>query len=285
MKSKQVLVNASSFEPEVYSRPSVAIIGTRHPSAWGKMSTRWLVSKLAPLKVNIVSGGAMGIDACAHWAALEQGLSTQAWVVGPNLRPSPRSNSQLFQRISSQSGCAIFTPEALEPHGNSKPLKYHWIMRNAWLVAASDVVVVIEANEKSGTWASAKIAADLGIDVYALPGSSKNPQSQGTNKMISMGYALSLDLNQILTNCSLDALLHSSYNLKVETKSSWSLEEDKNVAEKAQFLPISIEERLRSPEGLSIDQCFQASEWSEQIAKLLAKGELDLAGNKLFRRG
>lgn len=205
--------NCPSEKPGFFDQPAVAVIGSRRASPYGEFFLREFFPALEQafkrqvLKREIgtpegscptfglplvISGGAMGIDAWAHLHALEAGFSTWAWLVGPMRSPSPAKNRGLFMRMAQTPGSGILVPECLEPSLRAEkigPYRSDWIDRNAWLVAASDALVVIEAEVKSGTWASVRMANEIGIPVYALPGSVFSSKSTGTNLMISSGYA------------------------------------------------------------------------------------------------
>jgi DNA processing protein len=178
---------------------SVAIVGTRMPSEYGYTLVKELVKRLAPHQFNIVSGGAFGIDAEAHEQALERGLATRAWLVGPVADPAPRSHRGLFEKIARSEGSALLVPDFLEVERIRQHLGPRaWLARNSWIVADADVVVIIEAAIKSGTWQTAKDALDMGKSIYLLPGKIFSKTSQGTNRMISRGYGeIVCDLDQL----------------------------------------------------------------------------------------
>jgi predicted Rossmann fold nucleotide-binding protein DprA/Smf involved in DNA uptake len=111
----------------------------------------------------------------------------------------------------------------LEPSLKRDIAKYFWVLRNYWLVAASDAVVVVEASASSGTWWTVEAAQELGVPVFALPGPVDTPQSKGTNAMISDGYASSLNHFEVLTNCLLVDFVKDSYNFSIEG-SNWEAE-------------------------------------------------------------
>ncbi|MEO5667659.1 MAG: DNA-processing protein DprA [Bdellovibrionota bacterium] len=195
---------------------SVGIVGTRKPSEYGVRVTEELVKRLSAYDMCIVSGGAFGIDRIAHEAALERDLSTRAWLVGPIDDPSPRSHRHLFEKIERSSGSALLVPGHLnDPESGARRHlgAWAWLARNAWVGAEVDALVVVEAYLKSGTWRTAKDAADLGKSVFVVPGSLFTGSSCGTNKMISESYALPIwDLGE-LTETLVVLALQRSYNI------------------------------------------------------------------------
>lgn len=170
------------------ARFRVGIVGTRHPSPSGVRFVQAFVPRLKELGALVVSGGALGIDGEAHAAALRAGIPTEAWLVGPSARPSPRFHARMFEAIATRPECGLIVPESLEPKPGLTPQKHNWIQRNQWLVARCQALVVIEARQPSGTWSSVLAANDFGIPIYLLSGAWDAPQSQGINQMISYDY-------------------------------------------------------------------------------------------------
>jgi DNA processing protein len=193
---------------------SVAIIGSRRPTAYGLRFVEDFVRFVAPLGWSIVSGGALGIDGHAHRCALTSGLPTRAWVVGSVEDPSPRSHARLFDEIGGRKGSALLCPQHLELEAGLRAESWAWLDRNAWVAGDAQAVVVVEAQVKSGTWSTAKMAADMGIPVYALPGSVFSEVSQGTNQMIAEGYALPIGGVRELTESLVVHALPRSYNIE-----------------------------------------------------------------------
>lgn len=164
---------------------SLAFVGSRNMSLYGQMMTRSLVGPLAQWGVNIVSGGALGVDAQAHRASLacEQGLT---WcVLGHGFdHVYPSSHSGLFAEIA-QRGCLI------SEYGCSQPArKFSFPQRNRLIAGLSQGVVVVEAHEKSGSLITAAFAADLGREVLAVPGNAQSLGSLGTHALIRQGAHL-----------------------------------------------------------------------------------------------
>jgi DNA processing protein len=160
---------------------SIAIVGTRRPSSYGREVTERLVADLAAAGLTIVSGLALGIDTVAHRAALARGGRTLAVLAGGVDRPYPQSNLQLARRISSQgaliSDYPLGTPAA--------PLNFP--PRNRIISGLSRAVLVVEAGEQSGAMITVNFALDQGRDVLAVPGSILNPASSGPNHLLRQG--------------------------------------------------------------------------------------------------
>ncbi|MDX2099479.1 MAG: DNA-processing protein DprA [Leptolyngbyaceae cyanobacterium bins.59] len=172
--------------------PTVAIVGTRAPSDYGKKWTRILTEALVRHGFTIVSGLAEGIDTEAHWSCLEAGGRTIA-VLGTGVDVVyPWQNRKLYQQVI-QHGLAVS-----EYSAGTKPDRLHFPQRNRIIAGLSRAVIVIEAPYKSGALITAHLANDYGRDVYALPGSLDNPQSVGCLGLLNKGAHVILGVDSLL---------------------------------------------------------------------------------------
>lgn len=166
--------------------PSIAIIGARRPSEAGRMFARRLASDLARAGCVIVSGLALGIDGIAHEAALSVEGSTIA-VLGSGVDvPYPASNHALAERIASQHNSCLVS----EYPPGSRAYKTHFIARNRIVAGLSQMTIVVEGMQKSGTRLTADFALSEGRDVGAVPGSPLNPLAATPNRLIQDGAAV-----------------------------------------------------------------------------------------------
>jgi DNA processing protein len=203
-----------NLAPSDYQGPTLGIIGTRRPSIAGLQIVEDLVlaiSKL-PQPPLIVSGGAFGIDRRAHHSALNRNLKTHAWVVGPCTRPGPKGSDGLFEKLRLAEGSGWCVPEELEPTPERHPLPSWWLLRNAYMVACCDALVVAEAQEKSGTWATVRMANELGLRVFAAPTNYHNLHGRGTNQMIADSYAEPIVGIKELMGTLVEEIWPNSYN-------------------------------------------------------------------------
>jgi len=195
---------------------SVAIVGTRKPSEYGVRVVEDLVRRLSAYEMCIVSGGAFGIDRLAHECALERDMSTKAWLVGPIDDPGPRTHRQLFESIERAEGSALLVPSHLNDPDSGFRTRLGalaWLTRNAWIVAEADVVVVVEAYQKSGTWQTVLDTDTLNRGLYVVPGPLFAGSSYGTNRMISNTHAQAVfDLGE-LTETLVVLAGQGSYNV------------------------------------------------------------------------
>jgi DNA processing protein len=163
--------------------PRLAIVGSRQASSRGRARTRAWAKTLTEAGVAILSGLARGIDGAAHGGALEAGPT---WgILGSGLNhPYPPEHLPLMERMVAAGGGVItpFPPEA-------PPLKWHFPRRN-WLLAAwSDGVLVTEARLRSGSLVTARLALDLGKELWVCPGAPEDPSAEGPNALLREGAA------------------------------------------------------------------------------------------------
>jgi DNA processing protein len=161
--------------------PRVAVVGSRVATHGGLEIARRLGADLAAAGIPVVSGMAIGIDGAAHLGALESGGPTVA-VLGCGIDICyPKSHRHLRDRIAKEG--AVVTEE---PPG-TVPAPWRFPRRNRIIAALAVAVVIIEANDRSGALSTARHAADLGRDVFAIPGSLLSDRSTGTNRLIRDG--------------------------------------------------------------------------------------------------
>ncbi len=164
---------------------SIAVVGTRRATAYGKLAVSQIVSDLVSQNATIVSGFMYGIDSEAHRAALEgQGLTVGILGYGFNFL-FPRSNQQLFDEILAGGGTII---SEFAPHVG--PMPGHFPVRNRIVAGMAQGVVVIEAARKSGSHITAQAALDESRLVFAVPGPFTSPYSEGTKWLINEGSQL-----------------------------------------------------------------------------------------------
>jgi DNA processing protein len=164
--------------------PAVAIVGTRHPTEYGRRWTRRITTILVKNGFTIVSGMAAGIDTEAHHSCLQIGGRTIA-VFGTGVdRIYPESNQKLSQQIA-QKGLMVS-----EYPAKTKPNSRHFPARNRIIAGLSRAIFVMEAGTKSGALITANIANEFGRDVYVLPGRLDDLQSIGCLKLINGGAGI-----------------------------------------------------------------------------------------------
>ena len=167
------------------TKPSIAIVGARMCSPYGRTQAFCYARTLSSFGIQVVSGMAQGIDAEGHKGAIEGGTPTFA-VLGSGVDICyPAANRRLYEAILENGGGIIseFPP-------GTKPIPWHFPARNRIISALSDVALIVEAKEKSGSLITAGFALDQGKNVYAVPGAVNDALSRGCHKLIYDGAGI-----------------------------------------------------------------------------------------------
>ena len=162
----------------------LTVVGARKHSAYGKEACETLISGLSGYEITIVSGLALGIDTIAHRAAMNAQLRTLA-VPGSGLHESvlyPRSNVRLAEEIVSSGGALL---SEFSPTTPAAPWTFP--KRNRIMAGLAQATLVIEAEQRSGTLITSRLATDYNRDVFAVPGEIFSPLSAGPNMLIALG--------------------------------------------------------------------------------------------------
>ena len=167
---------------DLLHKAAVAIVGARIASAGGQRIARGLASQLGEGGLAVVSGLARGIDAAAHWGALPTG--TVAVLGGGVDDVYPSDNQDLYDRMIVE-GCILSeSPPGTRAQARDFP------RRNRIISGLSRGVIVVEAEIRSGSLITARLAAEQGRDVFAVPGSPLDPRSRGPNALLRDGAIL-----------------------------------------------------------------------------------------------
>lgn len=178
-------------DPLLLAEPQVAIVGSRNPSATGRDITREFASRLAGVGLTITSGLATGVDAAAHEGALETGRTIAVLGTGPD-RVYPAVHRTLARRIAEQ---GALVSELAPGQG---PLARNFPRRNRIIAGLSLGTLVTEAALRSGSLITARQAGEQGREVFAIPGSIRNPLARGCHALIRDGARLVEDPAEIL---------------------------------------------------------------------------------------
>lgn len=180
--------------------PAVAVVGTRRATSYGLEVGEWLAGELAAAGMTVVSGMAKGIDAAAHRGALAAGGTTVA-VLGSGLDACyPRCNRSLRKRIL-EAGTLV----SEYPPG-TPPLGFHFPVRNRIIVGMTMGVVLVEAPPAGGAMITARLAAELDRELFAVPGPIHSVASLGPHAMLRQGARLAGSAEQVLADLG---VLHS----------------------------------------------------------------------------
>jgi DNA processing protein len=258
------------------TRPSIAIVGTRHPSPYGAGVAEMLARDLAARRLLIMSGMARGIDTCAHKGALTARMPTVAvWGTGIDV-VYPKENKNLSEEILA-SGGAIVSEMPL----GTFPAPQNFPRRNRILSGLSIAVLVVEASENSGTRITARCAAEQNRDLYAVPGNVTNKNSWTPNTLIKQGAKLVAtwedvweDLpSQVRIALEAEARAESGLESKPEAPASLLPEQ---VLRPQESIVLEI---LRADDSLQIDEILENLESQLTSAEVFtALFELEIAG-------
>ncbi len=172
---------------------NISIVGSRRCTRYGIDVTNSIVNKLASYDLNIISGMAKGIDSIAHGAAINNHINTVA-ILGSGIDVIyPKVNLKLYDKILEEEGCIISEfPIGMEPLSRNFPV------RNRIISGISDLLIIAEGGEKSGTLITAGAALEQGKDIVVVPGSIFSNESKGTNKLIRDGAFIYTDIDDVL---------------------------------------------------------------------------------------
>lgn len=171
-------------DPQVLRWPSLAIVGSRRPTPGGQENARDFAGELARAGLVIASGLALGIDGSAHSASLDVGgLGIAVTGSGPD-RIYPAAHRDLARRLVAEGALVTELPVG------TPPLRENFPLRNRILAGLCLGVLVVEAAARSGSLITARLAAEHGREVFAIPGSIHNPMSRGCHSLIRQGARL-----------------------------------------------------------------------------------------------
>lgn len=247
----------------VFAMPTVAIVGARNASLAGIKVARMLAAELGREGYAIVSGLARGIDTAAHQSSLPTG--TVAVLAGGLDHPYPPENAGLIDEIVERGAVISEMPFGWQPRAQDFP------RRNRLVAGAALGLIVVEAAKRSGSLISARLAAEMGRQVFAVPGSPLDPRARGTNALIKDGATLVTETADILNALAPQIGTRFAPNIPVEEPSDFSTtpppsdSERERVIEALGQTPVNIDEIIRHT-GLH----------PAQVAMVLL--ELDLAG-------
>ena len=230
--------------------PSLAIVGSRNPTAGGARNALEFSRHLAARGFAITSGLAQGIDAAAHRGALDANGRTIAFLGHGIDRVYPAANHELAHAISAHGALVSEYPFGAHPE------RWHFPERNRLISGISLGTLVVEAARRSGSLITARLAAEQGREVFALPGSIHSPLSRGCHALIRQGAKLVETADDIVAELApLAGHLRQSMDMAQPAPAPAATADD-DYAELRNALshdPVTINE-LESRSGLTIDQ-------------------------------
>lgn len=248
-------------DAKLLARPSIAVVGTRHPSPYGSGMAEMLSRDLAAHRLLIASGMARGIDTCAHKGALAARMPTLAvWGTGIDVI-YPKENKKLAEEILAGGGAII----SEVPLGTF-PAAQNFPRRNRILSGLSIGVLVVEASENSGTRITARCAAEQNRDLFAVPGNVTSKGSWTPNMLIRQGAKLVATWEDVWED------LPSRVRMEIESEAASASKPESP----ASLLPDPV---LRPEEALVLevlraDESLQMDEILEQLETQLTSSEV-----------
>ena len=262
-----------------------AIVGARACSSYGKEMAEYFARGLAKEGIGIVSGMARGADGIAQRAALSAGGYSAA-VLGCGVDVCyPEENGALYEKLR-ETGCILSEyPPGTLPHSRLFP------PRNRIISALSDLVLVIEAREKSGTLITVDMALEQGKDVFAVPGRITDTCSRGCNRLIGNGAGIAVSVTQLLQELQGSAPRAGSdetFPLAQEERPNTAANTAGALADKAQrpvtAAPISTASSSWPPLRKSIWQVLDAMPKSmDEIADILVRQKVSINTQMLMQ--
>lgn len=185
---------------DLLARPAVAVVGSRHPSPQGRDNAYAFAKALSQAGVTVVSGLALGVDGAAHEGALDGGLGSTIAVVGTGLdRVYPKAHQALAHRLAEQG--LLLSEFTL----GTQPLQANFPKRNRVVAALTRGTLVVEAAVQSGSLITARLAAEMGREVLAIPGSIHSPHARGCHALIKQGAKLVETAQDVLEELHLES--------------------------------------------------------------------------------
>ncbi|MEK9660509.1 MAG: DNA-processing protein DprA, partial [Alphaproteobacteria bacterium] len=254
------------------NRPAIAVVGARNASANGRTIARDLAQEMAGISLgddpmSIVSGLARGIDTAAHEGALAASGVTVAVMAGGADHVYPRNNESLYQQIIETGAVVSEMPPGLKPQAR------HFPRRNRIVSGLSLGVVVVEAAARSGSLITARMALEQGREVFAVPGSPRDPRCHGTNSLIRTGATLTQTADDIVE--VLAPMLRIPQRLQTQPETASQNLPDStdslNERERQAILDCS------SPTPVTVDEIVRQCQVTASVVQMVLL-ELELAG-------
>ena len=249
-------------------QPSAAIIGSRKATRYGLEVAKCFGRELALGGVQVISGLASGIDGAGHMGALEGGGFTYG-ILGCGINICyPKENWNLYRQVAERGGMISEYRLGEPPQAKNFPI------RNRIISGLSDVVLVVEAREKSGSLITVGIALEQGKDIFAVPGRITDPGSQGCNHLIRSGALLAGSPGDIL----------EYFGVKFREKLCLYEKSEKGLAKKEKMVYSCLDlqakhlEDIVSQSGLSLSDCMMI------LLDLELKGYAERMGGNYYGR-
>ena len=241
---------------------SVAIVGARQCSEYGRLMSEKIAEALAVHQVEVISGMARGVDAYAHIGAIKgKGKTFAVLGCGADIC-YPSENRKLYEEILENGGLISEYPPGTAPRPQLFPL------RNRLISAFSDTVILVEAKERSGSLITADYALEQGKDIFACPGRATDALSTGCNALIRQGAGIITSVNSLLEDMGIFEKSTCKEEPSLQNIQNLSLEKDESLVYSClDFRPKSLEE-------ISMRTGMKTQYLSGLIESMIEKGAL-----------
>lgn len=261
------------------SRPSVAVIGARECSEYGRYAAKWFAGALADSDISVISGLARGIDGIGQETALRHGGRTYAVMGGGADICYPEENRKLYERIPFQGGILSEMPVGTLPRPGLFP------QRNRIISGLADIILVVEAREKSGTLITVDMALEQGKEVAVIPGRITDRLSCGCNSLIRQGAAVVQEPSELLQMLQVRSDRQTEH-MTGETKKGGLTEMDESkqkVYRVLDYIPQTVGQLCRKTEQNGDD--IVIPEMMHILMELLAEGKCLQSGGYFYLKG
>lgn len=251
------------------NKPTAAIVGARLCSAYGRIQAFRYGKFLSEHGVQVISGMAAGIDAEGHKGALEGGTPTFA-VLGNGVDICyPSSSRGIYRRIPQKNGGII---SEYEP--GTRGRAYHFPARNRIISGLADLVLVVEAKEKSGSLITASCALEQGKMVYAIPGAVNDALSRGCHKLIYDGAGIAYS----------PEILLDEWGLSVKKKTNLSEKSKLGLATDLDLVYSCLDLRPKNVDYIVRKTGFSPGQVSNYLIELMLQGLITECGKHYYTR-
>lgn len=259
-------------QTELLQEPSIAVVGTRRPTPYGKAAAEKLTKDMVALGVTHVSGMARGVDACSHRGALAGRGGTIA-VLGTGVdRPYPRENTKLYEQICSDGLVISQFPMGATAFPQNFPI------RNRIISGMTLATLVVEGAQYSGSLITARLALDQGREVMAVPGPITSRPSWGPNLLIKDGAKLVQQAADIVEELSLEVRRNLKPRIAVAAAAAGAESGGSAMVEAISPTGKRVYRLLRVDAAVHIDEIIRQCEDEPSSAVLAALSELELFG-------
>lgn len=250
-----------------HKTPTVAIVGTRKPTPYGREVTYQLSYELAKRGIVVISGLALGVDGIAHQAALDARGTTIAILPTPLESIHPQTHRQLAECIASSGGALLS-----EYGAEDRVFKMNFVARNRIVTALSDAVLITEAAARSGTLTTANFALEQGKPVMVVPGNINSPMSAACNQLLKVGATPITSVDDVLQELGLRQSARQTKLPLAETK-----EEDTLIK--------LLASGVREGDELHLKSGLTAATYSQTMSMLEIEGKIKALGSNQWAIG